>query len=131
MLKLRTLFGAAACLVVGSVGAQTPVAELPGYDVTLGESTPVAEVVAATPVEASPPTIEPIPAPSSPSSPLTPAHLGHPDALPVVGAYPAVTESTGTWLRRGLWYADLDAVVMARTWNNEALTIAEEYDSIT
>ncbi|MEM9754311.1 MAG: hypothetical protein AAF916_13140, partial [Planctomycetota bacterium] len=47
------------------------------------------------------------------------------------GAYPAVTESTGTWLRRGLWYADLDAVVMARTWNNEALTIAEEYDSIT
>lgn len=37
--------------------------------------------------------------------------------------YPATLESTGTWLRRGLWYADLDAVVMTRTWDNDGIDL--------
>ncbi len=28
-------------------------------------------------------------------------------------------ESTGTWFRRGLWYADLDAVILTRTWDDD------------
>ena len=35
---------------------------------------------------------------------------------------PVATESSGTWLRRGLWYADLDAVVMSRTWDSDGVT---------
>jgi hypothetical protein len=31
----------------------------------------------------------------------------------------APIESTGTWLRRGFWYAEADAVVWNRTWNRD------------
>jgi hypothetical protein len=37
---------------------------------------------------------------------------------------PAITESSGSWIRRGLWYADIDAVVMTRTWDGYGLPIA-------
>ncbi|MGL4512220.1 MAG: BBP7 family outer membrane beta-barrel protein, partial [Lacipirellulaceae bacterium] len=37
---------------------------------------------------------------------------------------PAITESSGTWIRRGLWYADLDAVIMTRTWDGYGIPIA-------
>lgn len=39
---------------------------------------------------------------------------------------PAVTESTGTWLRRGLWFADAEAVIMSRIWNNNNFTLVGE-----
>jgi hypothetical protein len=32
---------------------------------------------------------------------------------------PAPIESTGTWLRRGFWYAEADAVVWNRNWNRD------------
>ncbi len=32
---------------------------------------------------------------------------------------PAPIESTGTWLRRGFWYAETDAVVWNRLWNRD------------
>lgn len=32
---------------------------------------------------------------------------------------PAPIESTGTWLRRGFWYAETDAVVWNRMWNRD------------
>jgi hypothetical protein len=32
---------------------------------------------------------------------------------------PAPIESTGTWLRRGFWYAEADAVVWNRMWNRD------------
>jgi hypothetical protein len=32
---------------------------------------------------------------------------------------PAPIESTGTWLRRGFWYAEADAVVWNRLWNRD------------
>lgn len=37
---------------------------------------------------------------------------------------PAITESSGSWIRRGLWYADIDAVIMTRTWDGYGLPIA-------
>lgn len=39
---------------------------------------------------------------------------------------PALTESTGTWLRRGWWYTEIDAVVMNRMWKRDDQTIAFE-----
>ena len=39
---------------------------------------------------------------------------------------PAETESTGTWLRRGLWFADVEGVVMSRVWNNNRLVLVRE-----
>lgn len=37
------------------------------------------------------------------------------------GCRPALTESTGTWLRRGYWYSELDAVVLNRMWKRDDL----------
>lgn len=39
------------------------------------------------------------------------------------GCRPALTESTGTWLRRGWWYAEVDAVVLNRMWKRDDATI--------
>jgi hypothetical protein len=40
---------------------------------------------------------------------------------------PARIESTGTWLRRGLWYAEADAVVLNRVWcRDDTLYAAED-----
>lgn len=35
-------------------------------------------------------------------------------------------ESTGTWFRRGLWYMDIDAVIMTRTWDNDGRRLVFE-----
>ena len=42
------------------------------------------------------------------------------------GCQPALTESTGTWLRRGWWYAEADAVVLNRMWNRDDMTLATD-----
>ena len=34
-----------------------------------------------------------------------------------LGAYPALMESTGTWLRRGFWYAEVDGLLLNRSFN--------------
>ena len=39
---------------------------------------------------------------------------------------PARIESTGTWLRRGLWYVEADAVALNRTWNRDDQIYAAE-----
>lgn len=39
---------------------------------------------------------------------------------------PALVESTGTWLRRGFWYAEVDAVIFSRIWNANSVTLASE-----
>lgn len=82
------------------------------------------------------PMAEPVPAPAHdsgmvPYEPLSPIPMNRDDALVLHGDYPAVTESSGTWMRRGLWYADVDAVVMARTWDSTGMQLAEEFDGVT
>lgn len=37
---------------------------------------------------------------------------------------PALTESTGSWLRRGWWYSRVDVVAMVRRWNSDTLVLA-------
>ena len=37
---------------------------------------------------------------------------------------PALLESTGTWLRRGFWYGEIDAVLLERSFNTSGVTLA-------
>lgn len=37
---------------------------------------------------------------------------------------PAVLESTGTWLRRGFWYTEVDAVITDRVWRRDNFVLA-------
>lgn len=39
---------------------------------------------------------------------------------------PALTESSGTWLRRGWWYANVDVVMMVRQWNHDTVTFMQQ-----
>lgn len=53
------------------------------------------------------------------------AGYGYPD---VGGLWNEIApiESTGTWLQRGFWYAEVDAVVFNRVWNRDALRMAAQ-----
>jgi hypothetical protein len=44
---------------------------------------------------------------------------------------PALIESTGTWLRRGFWYAEAEAVIWNRHWNRDAVFFAAQDVNIT
>ncbi len=48
----------------------------------------------------------------------------------VFDCYPALLESTGTWLRRGFWYAEADAVLFARSFAKTGLTLAFDADVV-
>jgi hypothetical protein len=39
-------------------------------------------------------------------------------------------ESTGTWLRRGFWYTEIDAVVLNRFWNRDSYLLAGDANSL-
>jgi hypothetical protein len=39
---------------------------------------------------------------------------------------PALLESTGTWLRRGFWFAEVDAVLMNRRWDRRGRLLMQE-----
>src|SRR3954454_9305437 len=43
----------------------------------------------------------------------------------------APIESTGTWLRRGFWYAEADAVIYNRMWKRDDLRLAAEDIMVT
>ncbi|MCA9259050.1 MAG: BBP7 family outer membrane beta-barrel protein [Planctomycetales bacterium] len=43
-----------------------------------------------------------------------------------VGSCPALLESSGTWLRRGFWYAELDAMLLNRQWDKHDWILASE-----
>ena len=42
------------------------------------------------------------------------------------GPRPLLTESTGTWLRRGWWYSEVDAVVLNRMWKRDDVTLGSD-----
>lgn len=45
------------------------------------------------------------------------------------GCQPAVTASTGTWLRRGWWYTEIEAVVLNRMWKRDDMTLGQDSQS--
>lgn len=116
-LAAMTAIGFAAA--ASAQGVPTP-AEMPSYDPSVLElgSSAGAEAIPAPMVSESPRSF----------APLAPIPMNQSEALSMTGPLMATTESSGTWLRRGLWYADLDAVVMARTWDSTGIQFAEEFD---
>jgi hypothetical protein len=53
-------------------------------------------------------------------------HYGDPAPYDLWQNYPAPIESTGTWLRRGFWYAEVDAVAWNRMWNRDGQWFAAD-----
>lgn len=54
------------------------------------------------------------------------------DSLRVFDCQPALLESTGTWLRRGFWYAEADAVIFNRRSSKTSIILMSDSDvSIT
>ena len=47
-----------------------------------------------------------------------PMHLQH--------AYPSLFESSGTWLRRGFWYAEADYMMVNKSWDKKGMLFAFE-----
>ena len=73
------------------------------------------------------------------SGPYMPDELLHGDyggnsvlsdqACGVWGDKPVLTESTGTWLRRGWWFTEIDAVVLQRQWKRDDVTLSFDTSS--
>ncbi|MEM8943896.1 MAG: BBP7 family outer membrane beta-barrel protein [Planctomycetota bacterium] len=49
--------------------------------------------------------------------------LAEGEEMRVFDYQPAVLESTGTWLRRGFWFAEVDALLMDRLWRRDDLML--------
>ena len=61
---------------------------------------------------------------------LAPIPASEADHLAMFGNYSVPAESSGTWLNRGMWYADVEAVFMARTWNDHGVVFFQEFDAV-
>ena len=61
--------------------------------------------------------------------PLAPISMPALEELHLDAHLPAETESTGTWLRRGLWFVDIEAVILSRIWNNNRVVLIGETEA--
>ena len=54
--------------------------------------------------------------------------VGHPDdeAFQLFGADIALLESSGTWLRRGFWYTEVDVVLADRIWRRDNMELMSQ-----
>jgi hypothetical protein len=71
--------------------------------------------------------LQPIPeaiAPGTTEDAFGASLLGEPSRM--LAACPALLESTGTWLRRGYWYTEVDYMLMNRSWDKKGLILARE-----
>ena len=60
------------------------------------------------------------------SSELQPSLVEEGDQYRVFDYQPALLESTGTWLRRGFWYSEVDVLIMDRIWRRDNFILAFE-----
>ncbi|QDS97581.1 BBP7 family outer membrane beta-barrel protein [Adhaeretor mobilis] len=126
-----TTFSLAACQALAQSGEEMPLEALPP-GLELSDS----EVPFDGQLDSGPLTPDVIPAPTNELSPFsTSGSSTEDDAIaPFVpganmreyGCEPALLESTGTWLRRGFWYAQADMVILNRTWERKGLLLATD-----
>jgi len=65
--------------------------------------------------------------PGSVYEPATPTYLDEDyPQYDLWDGHPAPTESSGTWLQRGFWFAEADAVIMNRYWDRRDLVVATD-----
>lgn len=89
-----------------------------------GELPPAMDAPNATPGDDSE-YIEPI-AESDLESAVNGEFRGYSDPMALGNDCPTLFESSGTWLRRGFWYAEGDYVLMNRAWDRKGLLFAFE-----
>ncbi|MGI9427838.1 MAG: BBP7 family outer membrane beta-barrel protein [Bythopirellula sp.] len=76
--------------------------------------------------------IEPIPADMHSESVVTGdlqseyGLFGSGEDLRIFDCQPALLESTGTWLRRGFWYSEVDVLLMDRIWRRDGFILAQQ-----
>jgi hypothetical protein len=76
------------------------------------------------------PTYEPLTIPSmSGDSDQSPLGSAGTREYELFGCEPALLESTGTWLRRGFWFAEVDAVLAQRRWHRTGITLMRASDA--
>ncbi|MCO6043353.1 BBP7 family outer membrane beta-barrel protein [Aeoliella sp. ICT_H6.2] len=56
-------------------------------------------------------------------------HALHQSNCDMWGCQPALTASSGTWLRRGWWYTEIEAVVLNRMWKRDDMTLGQDSGS--
>jgi hypothetical protein len=137
MTNSTRIFGLFMTLALGAgiSLAQGPMLTSSGDDVPPDMQLPLPSSERATPMTTQQ---QPVYAPASTSSASTnPYAVQNAESYDVPGecAYPdagglwnevAPIESTGTWLRRGFWYAETDALVLTRTWDRNDLRMAAQ-----
>jgi hypothetical protein len=117
-----------AALWVGVASAQGPAIPLPGDELPPDMQLPTPTTNTTAPMQAAQPS-------ANSDGYATNGSYGPADGAGIPGACDysdggglwneiAPIESTGTWLRRGFWYAETDAVVFTRTWDRNALRVA-------
>jgi hypothetical protein len=103
----------------GSAGDLPPALSVPGdeqNDLPTGE---VAEGVGDAALEPAPEEIGP-----GSVEGFSGSIFGEP--MRALAACPALFESTGTWLRRGYWYTEVDYLLLNRAWDKKGMVLARE-----
>jgi len=72
--------------------------------------------------------LEPLPAGDLGTENLSPELQSYAagDEYQIIDCEPALLESTGTWLRRGFWYTEIDALVMDLIWSRDDRLLASQ-----
>lgn len=100
---------------------------LPGFELS-GQGSGTREAMPeyelpATPSTNTAPVLEPIPTPMAPSE-LQPGLVEEGEEYRIFDYQPALLESTGTWLRRGFWYSEVDILILDRIWRRDNFILA-------
>jgi hypothetical protein len=126
VIRMLVIAAVSGFAVAASAQALPALADVPTYDpAATSVDAGSAEVVPA-PETVTPETVVAEMEGFAPQAPIADSQY---DGLSLMGQLPASTESSGSWLRRGLWYADIDAVVMQRTWDSNGFVLMQEFDS--
>lgn len=104
---------------------------MPGFEMSgqgsgTREALPEFELPEIAPTDAvSSPTLEPIATPSVAQGIDSGFEIGSDgEDYRIFDYTPAALESTGTWLRRGFWYSELDILIMDRVWRRDNFVLA-------
>jgi len=93
------------------------------YELDAGDLPPSGEVLEDS---ADGPPLAPSPDGSLAGGSLVGGDLCEPTRERYFDALPALMESSGTWLERGFWYAEVDALLLNRQWDKRGLRLASE-----
>lgn len=128
-----------AVLWVSQAAAQGPPTSRYNEDVPPDLALPLPDSVGPPPTATTQPSmgVESLPSPATAGSAAAPVTDGYdltgecayPDLGGMWNAY-APIESTSTWLQRGFWYAETDAVILNKVWDRDSLRLAAQDQNV-